>query len=266
MNPGVPLKSKLMVSHAWREDIKGTLEALDAYFERHLGCTENVAVQFPGPGVVTIRAGALESHILEASRNYQAEIRMSTAAVSNIPLWFCTLSQYQAGDFPGDPGPTVDEQLLMDPFRSVIDMKPEHGMCVVHTRSANVYERLWCVFELYVALESNIVVRGAVDTQHVCDIVCRGTSKSANAKCGYQKDTDKITVDVMAAGGFERLDDVIRTFRCQMAAELGLCVAYNHEGDLASLSQTGELDSQVLQSIETFTDWSSVQHIEYYPS
>ena len=59
-------------------------------------------------------------------------------------IWFCGFAQYQAGDEPGDVGPSISEQLKLDPFGSVIrHTTPALGMVVVHTSSARVYERLW---------------------------------------------------------------------------------------------------------------------------
>ena len=64
-------------------------------------------------------------------------------------IWFCGFAQYQAGDEPGDIGPSIGEQLKLDPFGAVIrHTTPAMGMVVVHTSSARVYERLWCVYEI----------------------------------------------------------------------------------------------------------------------
>lgn len=74
-------------------------------------------------------------------------------------IWFCGFAQYQAGDEPGDVGPSISEQLKLDPFGSVIrHTTPALGMVVVHTSSARVYERLWCVYEIAEAtrLESKV--------------------------------------------------------------------------------------------------------------
>ncbi|CAE8682806.1 unnamed protein product, partial [Polarella glacialis] len=57
-------------------------------------------------------------------------------------VWFCAFAQYQPGDEPGDVGPTIAEQLQLDPFGSVIkSTKSGSGMVVVHTSCAKVYDR-----------------------------------------------------------------------------------------------------------------------------
>eukprot|EP00658_Telonema_sp_P-2_P007488 TRINITY_DN12793_c0_g1_i1.p1 TRINITY_DN12793_c0_g1~~TRINITY_DN12793_c0_g1_i1.p1 ORF type:complete len:223 (+),score=36.66 TRINITY_DN12793_c0_g1_i1:53-721(+) len=56
--------------------------------------------------------------------------------------WFCALALYQPGD-----GPTIAEQVAMDPFGTVISsikLSGGLGMMVIHTSTAELYERLWC--------------------------------------------------------------------------------------------------------------------------
>lgn len=65
-------------------------------------------------------------------------------------------AQYQCGDERGDCGLNVAEQLALDPFGSVISSKPAFGMFVVHTSTAELYERLWCVYEVNAAEEMQL--------------------------------------------------------------------------------------------------------------
>ena len=66
----------------------------------------------------------------------------------NVSIWVCTFSQYQArkDESVDDIGPTVGEQLAVDPFAQVIQsvgVKNGLGMVAVHTTTADLYSRLW---------------------------------------------------------------------------------------------------------------------------
>ena len=56
-------------------------------------------------------------------------------------LWFCAFAQYQPGDEAEDPGPTVAQQLALDPFGSVIRSLEGNCMLVVQTSQGDVYSR-----------------------------------------------------------------------------------------------------------------------------
>ena len=72
-----------------------------------------------------------------------------------MPLWFCAFAQYQPGDEAFDPGPTVAQQLALDPFGQVIrSLAAPGGMVVVQTSLGDVYARLWCVYEISEALKA----------------------------------------------------------------------------------------------------------------
>merc|ERR1712048_1190174 len=81
-------------------------------------------------------------------------------------FWFCIFANYQCGDEVGDVGPTVQEQLDNDPFGRVIQSAGLKGMLVVQTSTGDVYERLWCVYEIDEA------VRNGVQTESVTSDVC----------------------------------------------------------------------------------------------
>eukprot|EP00435_Cladocopium_sp_Y103_P037313 s1202_g9.t2 len=115
MNPKEVLKAELMVSHSWSECMDQCSEALSKFCARQKNL-EDIAVI----------------------------------------LWFCAFAQYQSGDDPGDRGPTVAEQLALDPFGSVIRTLTSSGlgMVVIQTSLADVYSRLWCVYEIAEAVDS----------------------------------------------------------------------------------------------------------------
>jgi len=138
-------------------------------------------------------------------------------------IWFCTFAQYQAGDMAGDCGPTVQEQLALDPFKRVIASMPPHGMLTIHTSTAELYGRLWCVYEINEALETKLpttpaysmgalqqLFAGRERGKGLEDAVAIDTSK---AICGSSADTQMITQKVQEAGGFEVLNKTILSFR-----------------------------------------------------
>ncbi|CAK9003633.1 Hypothetical protein (Fragment) [Durusdinium trenchii] len=104
-----PARAELMVSHSWQECMDQCSEALGKFCARHKQIASSLAVA----------------------------------------LWFCAFAQYQPGSEPGDRGPTVAEQLALDPFGSVIrSLRDGLGMVVVQTSMGDVYSRLWCVYEI----------------------------------------------------------------------------------------------------------------------
>ena len=123
-----------------------------------------------------------------------------------VPLWCCTFAQYQPED---GAGPSLQHQLSLDPFKSVIHSKPEHGMLVVHTTKADPYDRLWCVHEVDEALESKLFVT-AIGTYSLGGrTVC-----TRRAKCGHAADEARIRAVIEGKdGGYERLDRAIKAFR-----------------------------------------------------
>ena len=123
-----------------------------------------------------------------------------------VPLWCCTFAQYQPED---GAGPSLQHQLSLDPFKSVIHSKPVHGMLVVHTTKADPYDRLWCVHEVDEALESKLFVT-AIGTYSLGGrTVC-----TRRAKCGHAADEARIRAVIESKdGGYERLDRTIEAFR-----------------------------------------------------
>ena len=123
-----------------------------------------------------------------------------------VALWCCTFAQYQPED---GAGPSLQHQLSLDPFKSVIHSKPVHGMLVVHTTKADPYDRLWCVHEVDEALESKLFVT-AIGTYSLGGrTVC-----TRRAKCGHAADEARIRAVIESKdGGYERLDRAIKAFR-----------------------------------------------------
>lgn len=65
-------------------------------------------------------------------------------------LWFCICANYQCED---DAGPSIQQQLDLDPFGSVVTSPIVQNMAIIHTTEAEVYDRLWCCYELVTAVK-----------------------------------------------------------------------------------------------------------------
>jgi len=137
-------------------------------------------------------------------------------------IFFCTLCMYQADD-GAIGGLTIQEQLAMRPFQTIIYQKPQHGMFILHTTISEVYERLWCVHEVDEAFEAKIRICGAFDstswnTKALKSIVTSLSTKIA--KCEGESDKEMLTNLVNDRGGFDRLDRIIRDVRKQSIQDL----------------------------------------------
>ncbi|CAB9525341.1 expressed unknown protein [Seminavis robusta] len=84
-----------------------------------------------------------------------------SSKIADQGLWICSLAMLQKTEAGIGPGPTIEEQLgenvLNGPFAQVV--RRANLMLVVQTPRALVYERLWCVLELYQAIQCNVEVR-----------------------------------------------------------------------------------------------------------
>eukprot|EP00933_Yihiella_yeosuensis_P078636 TRINITY_DN9030_c2_g1_i1.p1 TRINITY_DN9030_c2_g1~~TRINITY_DN9030_c2_g1_i1.p1 ORF type:complete len:540 (+),score=90.09 TRINITY_DN9030_c2_g1_i1:208-1620(+) len=147
--------------------------------------------------------------------------RASTSQMSlDTGVWFCAFAQYQPGDLPGDCGPGVAEQLALDPFACVIGSLPRYGMLVIHTSRVELYSRLWCVYEVNVAQDKEVICSAAMSMRFVQDMVIKERSGkvemlvNTNAAECYSDDDKKMIRDQIVNGcGFKALDEKISTFR-----------------------------------------------------
>jgi len=149
----------------------------------------------------------------------------SRTCPTTTPIWFCAFAQYQAGDTAGDVGPTVAEQLELDPFGSVVQCTGKaHGMVVVHTSTARVYERLWCVYEISEALRIEAPVGIAYSRAYLQErsgkLLDLLRATTAAAVCSNAQDEDTIRKKVHEAGGFKQLDWKIFQFRFESLKEM----------------------------------------------
>ncbi|CAE8582397.1 unnamed protein product [Polarella glacialis] len=215
MNNAKPLKTELMVSHCWGEDI---IEAM-------------VAV-------------------------------LSKASISGMSfktvLWFCAYAQYQPGDEEGDCGPGVAPQLALDPFCAVIGSNPRFGMMVVHTSTAELYGRLWCVYEVNASEDSKVMCFGAMSMSYFQEYMTRQLRNkesseeickcmSEEAKCWSKDDEIMIKAKIENSIGYEALNTKILDFR------VGACEAQaNALRPLIDFCE--ELFTRMWPGVETMSD------------
>lgn len=156
---------------------------------------------------------------------------------------FCAFALYQPED---GAGPFIEEQLSGGvpggggkfPFKCVIDSVKL--MFVVHTTKADLYDRLWCVYELDEALErkGKVTVEAILSEEYKKQIIRRYCSvrraggnhedglkavgavvMTARAACS-QKDMKMLMKQIFKKkGGFNRLDAVIKEFRATFLKE-----------------------------------------------
>lgn len=152
---------------------------------------------------------------------------LGRASISGIsletPVWFCTFAQYQPGDMEGDCGPGVAAQLAMDPFKKVIEDNPRYGMLVIHTSVAELYGRLWCVYEVNASQDHNVLTSAAPSMLYFMQCYTRGEEgespedicavSSQEATCWSPEDEKMIKQKIEEGIGYEALNDKIFNFR-----------------------------------------------------
>lgn len=152
-------------------------------------------------------------------------------------VWFCTFAQYQPGDEEGDCGPGVATQLALDPFKKVISSKPRFGMLVIHTSAAELYGRLWCVYEVNASEESGLPIQCAASFGYFAklDLEYRKARhemseadgkqmligvKAEEAKCFLPDDEKRIKGMIEKGIGYEALNGKIMKFRDDTMTEM----------------------------------------------
>eukprot|EP00931_Biecheleriopsis_adriatica_P077378 TRINITY_DN50960_c0_g1_i1.p1 TRINITY_DN50960_c0_g1~~TRINITY_DN50960_c0_g1_i1.p1 ORF type:complete len:530 (-),score=108.96 TRINITY_DN50960_c0_g1_i1:39-1505(-) len=173
-----------------------------------------------------LKAEVMFSHawgedMIEATVAVLSKMSVSAMSFSTV-CWFCAYAQYQPGDQEGDCGPGVAAQLALDPFRVVIDSDPRFGMVVIHTSTAELYGRLWCVFEVNAAEDCKVVCSGAMSMNYFKEFMERQLTESPDdickchsqeAKCWSKEDEQMIKDKIEAGIGFEMLNKKILDFR-----------------------------------------------------
>jgi len=154
------------------------------------------------------------------------------------PFWICFESIYQCGD---GAGPSIAEQLSSDPstgpFGTVLkSIKGTDGLMVaVITSMCNIYERMWCVYEMYEAMQLSLEVkvvqplgRIGVFEPHLHPLmrfIKEGKVDSEKARCGppgspMNNDERAIRAKIsQLPGGFAAIDRAVEELRLAPALE-----------------------------------------------
>jgi len=132
-------------------------------------------------------------------------------------IWFCIYANYQPED---GAGPSLEEQIAMEPFKQVIAIPILEKMIVVHTTTTESYDRKWCAHEIDEAIECGVKIGPACCLSYILyvssgDIDIKVDTK--NAKCSQKSDANYIDNIILAKeGGFERLNKRVEDFRRQL--------------------------------------------------
>lgn len=181
-----------------------------------------------------LRAKFMVSHAWGENYNqFLSALRESNCAG---PFWVCAMSICQNNDHEEV---TIEKQLGPDPkygpFATVL--KQADSMIAIMTQSCDIYTRLWCVYEIYVAISLGIPVSlhsykeitgyGGSDKMYSNVVLdSSGTPvESINASCGYEEDTNMITEEISKLeGGFDLIDDVVMWVRIKaLINEMDYC-------------------------------------------
>lgn len=127
------------------------------------------------------------------------------------------------------------EQLALDPFGVVVRHASAClGMVVVHTSRAEIYSRLWCVYEIAEALRSGTQVRIACSVPYVNSGAGKLeemlTARTQEAKCKNMLDEMSLKEKIAEKMTFKELDKIIFQFRFDALREL----MQKHAGRLKS--------------------------------
>lgn len=168
---------------------------------------------------------------LTAMRQQQVDLSIG----DDTMVWFCVFSNYQCEDQQASQGPTIKQQLAMEPFTAVIEsdlVKDGYGMVVIHTTADDLYRRLWCLYELHRAVEVGVPVHAAMSDNYLNLVMRRACMFFANgaddatmlkaagigtstceARCGYAGDEEMLIAVIMKGSGFQALDQTVQAFR-----------------------------------------------------
>jgi hypothetical protein len=153
--------------------------------------------------------------------------------IGNIsgPVWICAFGLYQGGD-----SPTIGDQLGLDvklgPFSRILQSKwvrGEGSMVAVFTSTCSLYTRMWCVFELFEAVENDVKICIAS-----CQKVVRADVPSVENACCGNPNTQHMNNDermirrmiLSSAGGFTRVQTHIEEIAfSDEAANCSFCTA-----------------------------------------
>lgn len=144
----------LLASHEHQYKTAGHVDAyqLNTEFVKpwsaSTGCSVSLLMNEEPLAATVMLSHGWGEDIEQVQRMLQEAVTIGTLTSTTV-IWFCVLSNYQPED---GHGPSISEQLAMDPFGKVI--ASADSMLVLHTTTQEVYGRLWCAYECDAAVAS----------------------------------------------------------------------------------------------------------------
>jgi len=169
-----------------------------------------------------LRAKYMTSHAW--GERYDHFVRAINDSRCEGPFWVCAMALYQNEDMPSitiskQLGPSIEN----GPFATVL--KQATNMIAVFTPAVDIYTRMWCVFEIFMAVKSGVNVQFVAlsyqylsGMENIYDAIFehgKKASPSVNARCGnpskpINSDEKKIRKLIQAfPGKFDTIDSVI---------------------------------------------------------
>eukprot|EP00928_Gymnodinium_smaydae_P071291 TRINITY_DN54917_c0_g1_i1.p1 TRINITY_DN54917_c0_g1~~TRINITY_DN54917_c0_g1_i1.p1 ORF type:complete len:627 (-),score=48.20 TRINITY_DN54917_c0_g1_i1:201-2081(-) len=166
-----------------------------------------------------LRAQVMVSHAWDENYDdFMAALQRTTA---KGPLWVCATAIYQPEDLEDI---TICKQLGSDPttgpFATVLKQADE--MVGIVTLNSNIYTRMWCVYEMFVALQLEVPVSMTQTTiycptrgyQDAFTDQCQEPACSQEARCGNVNDETSIRRTIEASpGGYVAVDLAVEVAR-----------------------------------------------------
>lgn len=161
-----------------------------------------------------LRAKQMTSHAW--GENYSDFVKALKASMCQGPFWVCAMAIYQESDevISEQLGPSLE----YGPFATVL--KQATDMIAIFTPAADIYLRMWCVFEIFVAVKLGVSVKFAALNQqfrsgieNIYDAIFEHGHKrccSEKAQCSKESDEMQIRELINATDGkFAMLDSVV---------------------------------------------------------
>eukprot|EP01083_Nonionella_stella_P208705 757179_1 len=132
------------------------------------------------------------------------------------------------------PEVTIAKQLGPSPQAGPLAavLKQSEAMVAIMSNECDIYTRLWCVYEIFVAMQLNVPVSllasneqmgfdGSLSTN--LNAVMDSTRKpfhTSEAKCGCKVDQEMIEAEIQNAGGLDVIDDAVMWIRIKSLADM----------------------------------------------
>eukprot|EP00927_Polykrikos_kofoidii_P068092 TRINITY_DN63489_c0_g1_i1.p1 TRINITY_DN63489_c0_g1~~TRINITY_DN63489_c0_g1_i1.p1 ORF type:complete len:1214 (+),score=137.61 TRINITY_DN63489_c0_g1_i1:164-3805(+) len=176
-----------------------------------------------------LRARVMISHAWDES--YEGVINALAHSGVKGPFWICAMAIYQPEDLPEV---TIARQLGPSPRRgpfATVLRQASQMLCLL-TELCNIYTRMWCVYEMFVAMEFGVQVRmvqsfaysarlGVVDALYE---QCSRPVRSQEARCGnpaspINNDERAIRREIESSSSYEAVNRAVEEARLQALLE-----------------------------------------------